>query len=63
MAQYRIVFVETIGDEKPPETVECAEDLEAISKAVDLFDDRHVEIWDAGRLVIRPAPIARPVAG
>jgi hypothetical protein len=57
MAQYRIVVVETIEGEEPPATLECADDREAITKAVDLPEDRHVEIWEASRLVIRLAPI------
>ena len=57
MAQYRIVCVDTIEDEERPATMECADDREAITKAVDLREDRYVEIWEASRLVIRLAPI------
>jgi hypothetical protein len=57
MAQYRIVFVETVEDEEPYATLECADDREAITKAVDLREDQYVELWEASRLVIRLAPI------
>jgi hypothetical protein len=34
-----------------------ADDKEAMQRASDLSDDRHAEIWEDERLVIRMAPI------
>jgi predicted dinucleotide-binding enzyme len=39
--------------------VECADDKEAMEQAVQLLDGHCIEVWDAGRLVIRLAPQRR----
>jgi hypothetical protein len=37
----------------PPAVVECADDAEAVDKALQLTEGLHVEIWDHKRFVAR----------
>ena len=41
-----------------PDVVECADDKEAVEKAMQLAGDLDVEIWDHRRLVA-PLPVRR----
>jgi hypothetical protein len=53
---YRIYTIGRGGDFLgAPEVVECADDKEAVEKAMQLAGGLDVEIWDHKRLVI-PAP-------
>ena len=44
-----------------PDVVECADDKEAVEKAMQLAGDLDVEIWDHKRLVT-PLPVRRQEA-
>ena len=57
---YRLFSLDNNGRiSTPPKIVECADDKEAMEQAVQLLDGHCIEVWDAGRLVIRLAPQRR----
>jgi hypothetical protein len=63
MPQYRIVFLEnSTGGEASSETIDAADDREAMQHVIDLRDARHAEVWQDERLVIRIAPIPSDAA-
>ena len=54
MREYRVFFIERNNRiSSVPEIIECADDQDAIQKAMPLVDGHDVEIWHGDRLVSR----------
>jgi hypothetical protein len=51
---YRVYFIDRDKHiSRPPEVIDCADDVEAAEKALGFVDGLDVEVWSYGRLVVR----------
>jgi hypothetical protein len=54
MRAYRVYVVTDDGDiAGPPHVIECADDQEAMGKAVQYTNGKAVELWDGAHLIVR----------
>jgi hypothetical protein len=53
MSAYRIYIVSYGPNKEPPHVIECADDQEALGKAVQYVNVNAVELWQGPRLVVR----------
>jgi len=62
MADYRCYFVNNLDQIQAAQSFDCAEDAEAMLKAVELAESQplDVEVWSGARLVGRVAQAATP---
>jgi hypothetical protein len=63
MRPYRIYVVTNDGHiTAPPHIIECADDQEAIGKAVHYTNGKAAELWECARFIVR-FPSDEPVPG
>ena len=60
MSEYRIYTVGSDGSCLASEDIECADDQEAIKKAVQATKDSSIELWERGRCVVQLLPAPSP---
>ena len=54
MPYYRVYFFTDDGHiSGPPHVIECADDQEAMGKAIQCTNAKSVELWDGARFIVR----------